>query len=746
VQYDGQSWGSPSVVAGGSALEGVSCPTMSFCAAVDLAGRTVTFGSQGWATPVAIGGDGITSISCVSASFCAAVDHNGRGLTYDGSSWTAPVPVGLPSHPLDAVSCSGSSFCLALDEQGHAFSYAAGSWSGPMSDSLSGTSAVSCSDSSHCVAMDDGGAAASWDAGAWSAAVSDNLVDAGSISCPSRSFCAAVDRAGGFVTFDGSSWSARQIIDTSGGQLISISCPSASFCAAVDSLGKVLVFDGISWSPPATIDANGASSVSCYSPSACVVVDPQGEIVSFDGSSWSSPSSIDSAWPPSWTNSSRLTAVSCPEWAFCAAADSSGYSVLYSSTDPPPAPVNNTPPAISGSPTAGQVLTASAGAWWNGPTNYTYQWQRCSADTCTDIPNANSNAFTSDSTDIGYTLRVEVVAGNITGSSAPADSTQIGPVRPPAPSSISPPAASGEASVGQTLTETHGSWSSTPASYSYQWRRCDKNGTNCANIDAATDQTYTIKTFDEGRTLRVREWATNAGGTGGPAVSAATPVITGPPPPSAPGNSRPPSISGVALVNFRLDAAAGSWAGSPTITYSYQWQRCATSCVDIPGATSSSYTAQRVDRGARLRVVVIASNSWGSGRAESAPTTPVGTQPTMRQLRQKLAAALLTAPAVLTDQQLAQRHPILLTLHVLLPGRVQIRWYSTSRRGAQPKLIANARDTCTARGTALLKLYLTRAGARLLRHTKRLTIQAWAVFLSADGQDAATHASFPIRT
>jgi hypothetical protein len=70
-----------------------------------------------------------------------------------------------------------------------------------------------------------------------------------------------------------------------------------------------------------------------------------------------------------------------------------------------------------------------------------------------------------------------------------------------------------------------GSWSGSPEiQRAYQWRRCDSAGANCVDITAATGTTYTLTAADVGRTIRVRETATNADGTGS-ADSAATAVV-----------------------------------------------------------------------------------------------------------------------------------------------------------------------------------------------------------------------------
>src|SRR5581483_919753 len=103
-------------------------------------------------------------------------------------------------------------------------------------------------------------------------------------------------------------------------------------------------------------------------------------------------------------------------------------------------------------------------------------------------------------------------AGSTTGSQAPTNS--------------SPPGITGSAVQGQTLTETHGTWSVTPTSYAYQWEDCDGTGANCKAISGATAQSYTLTATDLQHTIRVQEFATAAGGTGGPATSSPTAPVS----------------------------------------------------------------------------------------------------------------------------------------------------------------------------------------------------------------------------
>jgi hypothetical protein len=85
------------------------------------------------------------------------------------------------------------------------------------------------------------------------------------------------------------------------------------------------------------------------------------------------------------------------------------------------APVNTTPPSISGTTTVGSVLTASTGTWTGTtPITYSYQWRRCdqAGANCSSISAATASSYKLVSADAGSTLRVVVTAVNSVGSSA----------------------------------------------------------------------------------------------------------------------------------------------------------------------------------------------------------------------------------------------------------------------------------------------------------------------------------------
>lgn len=96
--------------------------------------------------------------------------------------------------------------------------------------------------------------------------------------------------------------------------------------------------------------------------------------------------------------------------------------------------------------------------------------------------------------------------------------------------------------------------------------------------------------------------------------------------PIAPTNSVVPAVSGTTQQGSVLSATTGTWSGSPSPSFSYQWQDCntgGTACTNIVSATASTYTLTSVDVGHTLRAVVTATNSAGTANATSLATATV---------------------------------------------------------------------------------------------------------------------------
>jgi hypothetical protein len=103
--------------------------------------------------------------------------------------------------------------------------------------------------------------------------------------------------------------------------------------------------------------------------------------------------------------------------------------------------------------------------------------------------------------------------------------------------------------------------------------------------------------------------------------------------PVAPVNVVAPVISGTATTGSTLTVAPGTWTGSPTPTYAYQWKH---NGIAIGGETGLTYVLQVADEGADITCDETATNSAGSATETSNVITPS-------------AATSLTAPVLVWD-------------------------------------------------------------------------------------------------
>lgn len=381
--YDGQGllssettptttgWSTPSSIDGSKDLSAISCPSTSFCMAIDTSGDWLKYNGTTWSTPSSIGDSyTIEGLSCTSASFCLAVDEEGYDLTFNGTGWTARSlydTVGIPtrvscvasglsywcmavdsdgrayvdnggswshstvdsSDELEGVSCVSSSFCMVIDLEGNAFEWNGSRWTTYSGALHSEALSISCASSSFCEAASANGWTATY-TGSWSTSTqASGAPEALTISCASSTVCKGIASGGDVYSYNGSSWSAFVKIDSHG--LAGVSCPTTSFCIAVDNSGNELNYSapssnpGGTWSQPYSVDGRGGPTrTSCTSSFFCMAVDDSGDALSYNGSSWTAPSDID--------GSSDIVAVSCTASSFCMAVDSSGYDLTYNGT------------------------------------------------------------------------------------------------------------------------------------------------------------------------------------------------------------------------------------------------------------------------------------------------------------------------------------------------------------------------------------------------------------------------------
>ena len=163
------------------------------------------------------------------------------------------------------------------------------------------------------------------------------------------------------------------------------------------------------------------------------------------------------------------------------------------------------------------------------------------------------------------------------------------------------PVVSGTTYVGDLLTTTNGTWSGSPTSFSYQWKRGATNiGTNA--------NTYTLVTADANTNITCVVTATNAGGST-PATSniIATTALF------APTNITLPTIDTIIVPvvgdTLVLEVGSNTWDGNEIPVLTYQWLR---NGGNITGATSATYLTVTADYFQDISVKCIATNSQGT--------------------------------------------------------------------------------------------------------------------------------------
>lgn len=251
--FNGTSWSKSTTVGNGDIMGPVSCANATFCVVTGTGkyrSDIVTFNGRTWSGPKAIDrsrsmGAVLQWISCPSATFCAAVNQNGAVLTLKGTTWSRPVLIDKSGGGLNAVSCVSAVFCAAVDGNGNAQVFNGSRWSRPVDIDANGDlDSISCPEPNFCVAVDGGndGASFTYNGSRWSKPVSIDRDKGGltEVSCTSATFCMAVDGIGKMVMFNGSTWSAPVLIDPAG-EVWAVSCAQPSFCVAADGRGYALV-------------------------------------------------------------------------------------------------------------------------------------------------------------------------------------------------------------------------------------------------------------------------------------------------------------------------------------------------------------------------------------------------------------------------------------------------------------------------------------------------------------------------
>ena len=294
------------------------------------------------------------------------------------------------------------------------------------------------------------------------------------------------------------------------------------------------------------------------------------------------------------------------------------------------APRPNSPatgaPTIGGTAQVGETLTASTSgiADADGLTGATFSYQWLSSRD-TEIQGATGAAYILVPGDAGKTIKVRVTFTDDEGNAETLTSAATGVVAPrPNSPATGAPTIGGTAQVGETLTASTSGIADadglTGATFSYQWL-----GSRDAEIQGATNATYTPVAADEGKAIKVQVSFTDDRGNAESLTSAPTSAVEANANNPATGL---PTISGTAQVGETLTAGITGIADADGLSgesFTYQWvSGDGTTDTDIENATGATYKLVDADQGKAIKVRVTFTDGGGNEETlTSAPTGPV---------------------------------------------------------------------------------------------------------------------------
>ena len=294
-------------------------------------------------------------------------------------------------------------------------------------------------------------------------------------------------------------------------------------------------------------------------------------------------------------------------------------------------------------PRIGTIQKAPTNIWVGSPKpNVSLQWVRCQdVDSksslvpvpCDDIEGATADTYTPVLADKTFALRVRITATNSLGTTTIWSATTVNKTQQP-PTFAADPTLNSFVSVGSLLSVNPVTQVAYPtATASYLWYLCSTQITaasdalpaGCSLIPNETIGSHTILITDVDSYLVAKVTLENSAGSVSRFTASSKKVI------SKPTFDQEPLVGGQSYVTGTLIIKPFGVSAKPAATLSYQWYSCdlrtyssfpdvQDGCLEIAGATTSTYSPTADMAGKYVSVAVTASNLAGDLKSFS-PTT-----------------------------------------------------------------------------------------------------------------------------
>jgi len=301
---------------------------------------------------------------------------------------------------------------------------------------------------------------------------------------------------------------------------------------------------------------------------------------------------------------------------------------VSSAATTPIANVNDLPtglPAITGTPTEGELLTAdpSAIADADGLGTFSYQWQQSTNGVIwNDITGATQSTFTPVDAQVTQRVRVRVSYTDARGTAEVVNSNPTTAIANVNDLPTGLPTITGTPTEGEVLTAETGGIADADGlgTFSYQWQQSADNGITWTDITGATQTTFTPDDAQVTQRVRVQVSYTDGQGTAETVNSDPTTAI-------ANVNDLPtglPTITGTAAEGTVLTAETGAITDADGLgAFSYQWQQSSdgTTWNNIVGATNTTFTPDDPQVGQQIRVQVSYTDARGANEVVTSTAT-----------------------------------------------------------------------------------------------------------------------------
>lgn len=262
-------------------------------------------------------------------------------------------------------------------------------------------------------------------------------------------------------------------------------------------------------------------------------------------------------------------------------------------------------PTLTGIPGVGQLIGLTTILWSLPGVSTSVQWLSNNVP----IPGATGLGFIPGA-DLAGTELSALITGTAAGLpvvSVLTSALGIAPAEPDAITASAAPTVSGLGKVGTQLTGTDPTWSASGVTTTYQWLR------NSVAIPGATRKTHTLVGEDLAKQISLKTTGTKSGSTAGTATSSPVLGKLGDPLTA----SAAPSLNGNPAAGNLMTVRPGTWAGTPTPIFGYQWY---VNGAPISGANASTYIVKPTQAGRNIAVLVTANRvGYAPGTAATAP-------------------------------------------------------------------------------------------------------------------------------